>query len=221
MNGSPHLLQPRPIHHLQGKLAFQLTSPFIRIYYFFFPWQKVFSGSQDTVQDVQIKWYRKTSVVCWLEQGVLLPGAFAWEMHISGKYCCSFAEHNTWKSQPWLTLHLRHWLDCLQGANPFLLQDFPPVFWTFSLTWSSPPCLYSLPSCLEIEITAVPLDFSNLYGKIGWFTVIHCCYFHFFFSFLSVGVCVRHYLAQRQARKEKGLGCGCEAWAGWNSLCMV
>lgn len=54
--------------------------------------------------------------------------------------------------------------------------------------------------------------------------LVHCdslLLFSFFFSFLSVGVCVRHYLAQRQARKEKGLGCGCEAGAGWNSLCMV
>lgn len=34
------------------KLAFQLGSFFIRIYYFLFPWQKAYSGSQDTIGDI-------------------------------------------------------------------------------------------------------------------------------------------------------------------------
>lgn len=93
---------------------------------------------------------------------------------ISGKPCWSWETPAL--TDPPSTI-LPYCLDCPQGANPFLLQNFPPIFCTFTLTWSSPSRLHS---CLKTEVTAVsPLDFSQLYGKIVWFTVIHCCCFPF------------------------------------------
>lgn len=126
------------------------------------------------------------------------------------------------KPLPWLTLHLPHYFDCPQGANPFLLQDFLPIFWTFTLTWSSPSRLHS---CLKTEITAVsPWTFPScrkrLVGSL-WFIVVV-----FLFSFLSVGVRVRRYLAQRKARDGGEVGVRVWSWSKlglcrWekNSLC--
>lgn len=136
---------------------------------------------------------------------------------ISGKPCWSW-ETPALADPPSTTL-----FRLSTGRKSFPPSGFPShLLWTVTLTWSSPSRLHS---CLKTEITAVsPWIFPSCRERVVgslWFIVVV-----FLFSFLSVGVRVRRYLAQRKARGGGEVGARVWSWSRlglcrWekNSLC--
>lgn len=106
---------------------------------------------------------------CLCPRNALIPGSW---MHLS---CWS------WEN-PALTDPASTTLFGLStGSRSFPPSGFPShLLWTLALTWSSPSPLHSSRKLREnTSNSSLTPDFSKLCGKIGWFTVIHCCCFLF------------------------------------------